>query len=75
MRYYFHLVNDNQALLDDMGVEVLDLEEAKAEALNVVSELRQETDEVLEDWSRWQLEIVCSEGSILHAIPLARALH
>ena len=75
MRCYFHLVNDDETLLDDTGVEVADLETAKAEALKAISELRQEVDEEIEDWSGWRLDIVCSEGNVLFSMPLNKTLH
>jgi hypothetical protein len=70
MRCYFHLTNDDEELLDDTGIEVPDLETAKAEALNAISELRREANEAVQDWAGWWLNIVCPEGSLLHSMPL-----
>ena len=75
MRCYFHLVNGAETLLDDTGVEVADLETAKAQARKAISELRQDTDEANEDWDGWRLDIVCPEGTLLHSIPLTVILH
>ena len=75
MRCYFHLVNGAETLLDDTGVEVADLETAKAQARKAISELRQDTGDVIEDWDGWRLDIVCPEGTLLHSIPLTTTLH
>ena len=74
MRYYFHLVNGQDAVLDDTGLEVLDLEAGKAQALQVISELRHEVGTATEDWTSWRLDIASSEGSLLHSIGLATVL-
>ena len=57
MRCYFHLVNCHETILDDTGIEVSDLEVAKAEARKAIAELRQEDDETGEDWSGWRLHL------------------
>ncbi len=75
MRCYFHLVNCHETILDDTGIEVSDLEIAKAEARKAIAELRQEDDETGEDWSGWRLNIVCPKGSLLHSIELTITLH
>jgi hypothetical protein len=38
MRCYFHLVNCHETILDDTGIEVSDLEVAKAEARKAIAE-------------------------------------
>jgi hypothetical protein len=75
MRCYFHLVNSHEELIDDEGVEVSDLESAKVQAMQAVSELQREYGGGIEDWSGWNLHIVCPEGTLLHSIPLATTLH
>jgi hypothetical protein len=75
MRCYFHLVNSHEALIDDEGVEVADLESAKVQALMAIRELRRDSGGVIDDWSGWHLQIVCPEGTVLHAIPLDGTLH
>ncbi len=75
MRCYFHLVNDYTELIDGEGVEVSDLESAKAQAMMAVSELQREYDGSVEDWSGWHLHIRCSRGTLLHAFPLVKTQH
>jgi hypothetical protein len=75
MRCYFHLVRDQEELIDDEGVDVSDLESAKAQAMMAVTELQQETRGIVEDWSGWQLNVVNAEGYLLWSVPLSLALH
>lgn len=75
MRCFFHLVNGHDEILDDTGVEVSDLEMAKDQALKAINELRKEFGGAIGDWAGWRLNVVCPEGSLLHSIPLNRALH
>jgi hypothetical protein len=75
MRCYFHLVNGQDELIDGEGVEVLDLQSAKSQALMAMSELQQECGDTLEDWSGWHLNIVGFEGGLLHSFPLMEAMH
>jgi hypothetical protein len=74
-RYYFHLVSSEATISDDTGAEAATLSEAKAQAWQFATELRQEFGAVIEDWGMWQLEIVCPEGTLLHRMSLANALN
>lgn len=75
MRCFFHLVNGQETILDDTGVEVADLETAKAQAWKAIGELRHELDAAAGDWSGWRLDIVCPEESLLHSLDLTTNLH
>jgi hypothetical protein len=75
MRCYFHLVNGHTELIDDDGVEVSNLENAKVQALMAVNELRREYDGAIEDWGGWHLQILCQDGTLLHSFPLVRTMH
>jgi hypothetical protein len=74
MRCFFHLVNGREAILDEAGIEVADLETAKTEASRAIRELRQEGG-ASDEWSGWRLDIVCPEGSLLYSIGLDVTLH
>ncbi len=74
MRCFFHLVNGREAILDEAGIEVADLETAKTEASRAIRELRQEGG-APDEWSGWRLDIVCPEGSLLYSIGLDVTLH
>jgi hypothetical protein len=75
MRCFFHLVNGQETILDDTGIEVADLETAKVQARKAIAELRQDDEDALEDWSGWRLDIVCPEGNLLHSLDLVVTLH
>jgi hypothetical protein len=68
-------VNGPEAILDDTGIEVSDLETAKAEALRAIAELRQEVGGASENWDGWRFDIVCPEGSLLYSFNLNETLH
>jgi hypothetical protein len=75
MRCFFHLVNGHDTLPDDTGIEVSDLDVAKAYARKAIGELQQEDDGAAADWRGWRLNIVCLEGSLLHSLPLQVDFH
>lgn len=75
MRCFFHLVNGDEAILDDTGIEVPDLETAKAEARKAINELRDEDSGTAADWAGWRLDIVCPEGSLLYTFYLDKTVH
>ncbi len=75
MRCFFHLVNGQETILDDTGIEVADLETAKVQAQKAIRELRQEYGAASEDWSGWRLDIECPAGSLLHSLDLNIILH
>ncbi|EIM26677.1 DUF6894 family protein [Microvirga lotononidis] len=75
MRCYFHLVNSHEEILDDQGIEVSDLEDAKAQALVAIEDLREEAIEVGASWHGWRLDIVGPSGRVLLSIPLDPTVH
>jgi uncharacterized protein DUF6894 len=75
MRCFFHLVNGHEAILDEAGIEVSDLEMAKVQAMKAIRELRQESGGTTNEWGGWRLDIVCPEGSLLYSIGLDATVH
>ena len=75
MRCYFHLVNGYDKILDDNGIEVLDFDAAKDQALTTINELKRLFGEETEDWSGWRLDIVDSDGCLLYSISLIMTTH
>jgi hypothetical protein len=75
MRCFFHLVSNHDEIVDNSGIEVLDLESAKAQALIAIEELRAELGTQADDWSGWRLEIVCPHGTLLHSMKLMETRH
>jgi hypothetical protein len=74
MRCYFHLVSCDDVILDDTGVEVVDLASAEAEARKAIQELRQEDEEPDDLWAGWQLNVTDAVGRVLLSIPLGTPL-
>ena len=70
MRVYFHLRDTDQTIHDFMGVEVLDVEEARAEAMHAVEELWQEDAAAVDSWSGWSLQAVDGSGRVLFCLDL-----
>jgi hypothetical protein len=75
MRCYFHLVNSHEEILDDEGIEVSDLEDAKAQALLAIEDIREEAVEVGASWHGWRLEIVDPSGRVLASLSLEPMRH
>jgi hypothetical protein len=72
MRCYFNLLSASDMIKDTDGIEVDDVEEARAQALKAVEELREDDATANEDWQGWRLEVVDEEGSILFTVALGR---
>jgi hypothetical protein len=75
MRCYFNLVNGSERILDRDGIDVRDLEQAHAQALKAIEELRLEDDGSAGDWSNWSLEVTDSSGAVLFHVNLGLRLH
>ncbi|PVE21823.1 hypothetical protein DC522_24495 [Microvirga sp. KLBC 81] len=75
MRCYFNLVSDEETMLDDEGVEVRDLDQAWAQALKAIAELREEAEGDFIEWDRWRLEATDAKGKVLFSIKLTYGLH
>ena len=88
MQCFFHLVSDDETILDDKGIEVRDLASAKFEAVKAISELLSEDEEAGMDWTGWRLVVVSAAEQTLFSFdlgevaatlsapaPLRRALH
>ena len=75
MRCYFHLVNGQEIIADDAGVEILDLEKAHELALQAIADIRAEAIQLGESWQGWRLDAADSSGNVLLSIPLEPILH
>jgi hypothetical protein len=73
VRCYFHIVGGSDDFLDESGVEVDSLEEARAEALMVIDELRRHDRSIVEHWGGRSMRIVDEVGRLLSVIPLGPA--
>jgi hypothetical protein len=75
MRCYFHLLNGQEIIADDTGVEILDLEKAHELALQAIADIRAEAVQYSESWQGCRLDVVDPSGHILMSIPLDPILH
>jgi hypothetical protein len=75
MRCYFHLVNSHEEILDDEGIEVSDLEDAKARAMRAIDDIRDEAIRQEASWQGWRLDIVDPLGRVLASLPSEPTRH
>jgi hypothetical protein len=71
MRVHFHLKDGTDVIHDPTGVEVSDLDEARAQAFRAVEELRHEDQLAAQGWSGWRLEATDGSGRVLFSLDLA----
>ena len=69
VRCYFHLVNGSEEIRDREGLEVMDLDQAHAEALETLHALAKE-DEAAGTWAGWRLDVCDASGALLFSIGL-----
>jgi len=74
MKYYFHLLNHTEQILDDVGIEISSPEQAYNEATRAIRELRDEAEQEIE-WDDWRLEVTDVAGSVIFSIALGSRLH
>jgi hypothetical protein len=70
VRCYFHLVNGSEEIRDTEGLEVADLEQAHAEALETLHALAREDEEAAAAWAGWRLDVCDASGALLFSIGL-----
>ena len=69
-RYYFHLISWHDSILDEDGLEVADLAEARIEVLNAIEELRRENPVAATGWEGWRLDVTDAAGVVVLSISL-----
>jgi hypothetical protein len=75
MRCYFNLVNGSEKIIDQDGIEVKNIEQARVQALKAIEELREEEDASESEWANWSLEVTDSAGTVFFSINLGGVLH
>ena len=75
LRCFFHLINGDEVLRDETGVEVESATEARTEALKVIDELRREDRRIQQSWNGWRLRIVDETDRVLATIRLNAVSH
>jgi hypothetical protein len=71
MRYYFHLVDGHEIIPDRTGVDVIDLEQVCAEAIEAIHEFRQEQSAAAAEWKDWRIEVTDAWGDIAMSLKLS----
>ena len=71
MRCYFHLENDTSCLPDGDGIEIADLREARAQALQAMLEVLGEESDT-DWWTGWGFRVVDEMGRLLFLCPFVR---
>jgi dissimilatory sulfite reductase (desulfoviridin) alpha/beta subunit len=75
MRFYFNLLSIDEKIVDEEGVEARNIDEAIAQALKAIEELKGEDGTDIGDWGSWSLEVTDAQGTILCSINLGRPLN
>ncbi len=69
MRCYFHLVSGSEEIRDREGLEVTDLDQAHAEALETLHALAREDEAAAAAaWAGWRLDVCDASGALLFSI-------
>ena len=68
MRLYFHLLKGTEAIRDQEGIEVSDVDAARAEALSTIRDLRSAEERDPPDWAGWKLAVADESGALLFAL-------
>ena len=68
MRCYFNLVSSDQTVIDDEGLEVTDMEEARTFAREAVTEMFRESVMDIARWRGWALEARDASGTVLFTV-------
>ena len=69
-RIYFHLVSKHETILDTVGLEITDLDEAHAEARKAIEEFENESPSPGAEWDGWRLDVSNHSGAVMFSIPL-----
>ena len=72
MRCYFHLVNGSEEIRDRVGLEVADVNQARAQAIETLQALTKEDRSATDAWAGWSLNVSDASGTILFSIDLDR---
>ena len=65
MHCYFNLVSSHKTILDEEGIEVADINEARAFAREAVAEMVQDGVAEIAHWRGWEIETRDASGAVL----------
>jgi hypothetical protein len=71
VRLYFHLTNGEVTIPDLAGFEVTDVEAARSEVDELISELIRIGDYDAAEWRGWRFEIADASGTVLVTVSLS----
>lgn len=69
-RYFFHLMDESEFLGDSLGVEVSQLSEVEAAAIEIIREYRIQEAEREYELRNWKLAVTDSKGAVILLLPL-----
>ena len=70
MRYYFHLIRGDETIVDDHGLELPDLDYARAAIMKAIAERRLEEPRLADEIVGWTLSVTNGTGDVLFSVPL-----
>ena len=70
-RYYFHLIDGTDVILDDEGIEVADLATARLEVIKAIHEFRRECPAAATEWTGWRIEVTDEMGFVALVIDVS----
>jgi len=70
MRCYFHVLTATGVIRDEEGIEVADLNHARAEALAALHEVREEDEAAGTEWQKGTLQVSDYAGAVLFSLRL-----
>ena len=68
MHCYFNLVSSHHTIIDDEGLEVADVEEARTFAREAVAEMVQGGIAEIAHWRGWEMEARDASGTVLFTV-------
>ena len=74
MKYYFHLTNGFERIVDYDGVEAESSRDAEVQALTAIQELTGEDPEAATCWSGWRMELADEAGATILVMDLNHQL-
>ena len=74
MRCYFNLVSSHESILDQEGIEVADLDQARSVARAAAQEMIRTGEAHISDWRGWRMEVADHSGAALFTLDLGQLL-
>jgi hypothetical protein len=70
-RYVFHFVRGEARIIPDPdGIDISDSDMASLQGAKIVSEMREASPELFEEWEDWSVEIVDELGTVVQTFTL-----